>query len=238
MARMSERLHLVPRLAVKERQLERLLAERGLPRDDARLATLVEDAQLVGSLALAGVSVSWDAARAAHATAAGNTALAALRRARASVAPEAPLSVAALQAWHAAIAGPLGFRRDDHPRDGAPVAPPEFIESRLASLAEWLEAAGSEELRPEQKAAVALARILEVRPFDDANGRVSRLAAAHLMARAGLPPPILVAGDAPRLRAAVAAAFRLETEPLVALLTEASGRARDVMIQALERRLV
>ena len=44
-----------------------------------------------------------------------------------------------------------------------------------------------------------------------------------------------MAGDAPRLRAALEAAFRLETEPLVALLVEASGRALDVMIQSLER---
>jgi len=44
-----------------------------------------------------------------------------------------------------------------------------------------------------------------------------------------------VAGDAGRLRASLEAAFRLETEPLVALLLEASGRAVDVMIQTLER---
>jgi hypothetical protein len=48
-------------------------------------------------------------------------------------------------------------------------------------------------------------------------------------------PPILVAGDGPRLRAALGAAFRLETEPLVALLVEAASRAVDVMIQTLQR---
>jgi Fic family protein len=146
--------------------------------------------------------------------------------------------MAALQAWHAAIAGPTGLRRGDHPREGAPVAPPEFIESRLASLAEWLATVGTRDLRPEQSAALALARVVEIRPFDDGNGRVSRLAASHLMVRGGLDPPVLVAGDAPRLRAATEAALRLETEPLVALLVEASGRALDVMIQSLERRLV
>jgi hypothetical protein len=49
-------------------------------------------------------------------------------------------------------------------------------------------------------------------------------------------PPILVAGDAPRLREALESAFRLETEPLVALLGEASGRALDVLIQTLSAR--
>jgi hypothetical protein len=49
-------------------------------------------------------------------------------------------------------------------------------------------------------------------------------------------PPILVAGDEARLRAVLESAFRLETAPLVALLVEASGRALDVMIQALSAR--
>ena len=80
-----------------------------------------------------------------------------------------------------------------------------------------------------------MARIVEVLPFDDGNGRVARLAASHLMVRGGRRPPILVAGDGPRLVAALQAAFRLETEPLATLLDEASERAVDVMIQALEK---
>ena len=63
--------------------------------------------------------------------------------------------------------------------------------------------AGPRDLTPDQAAAVALARLVEILPFDDANGRVSRLAASHLMVRGGMRPPILVAGDAPRLRAAL-----------------------------------
>ena len=130
----------------------------------------------------------------------------------------------------------MGFRRAERERDGAPPAPADLVESRLATLEEWLEVAGTRDLAPEQAAAVALARLVEILPFDDANGRVSRLAASHLMVRGGMRPPILVAGDAPRLRAALEAAFRLETEPLVALLVEASGRALDVMIQSLSAR--
>lgn len=90
------------------------------------------------------------------------------------------------------------------------------------------------ELRAAQAGALALARIVEVLPFDEANGRVSRLAASHVMVRAGERPPILVKGDCPRLRAALQAAFRLDTEPLSRLLEEASARSLDVMIRALE----
>jgi hypothetical protein len=157
----------------------------------------------------------------------------ALRRARAAVGRDAPLSVAAVRAWHESLAGPVGFRTEERRREGAPPAPADRIEERLVSLVDWIETAATRDLTPDQAAAVALARLVEILPFDDANGRVSRLAASHLMVRGGMRPPILVAGDAPRLRAVLEAAFRLETGPLVALLGEASGRALDVMIQSL-----
>jgi len=230
---MSAALRLQTPTAAKEKRLAALLEERGLPPDDPGLAAVVEDAQLLGSLELAGLRFAWDEVRTSRASGGGPAEVRALRRARSTVARDAPFGVAALCAWHEAVAGPGGFRRGEREREGTPPAPAEFIESRLVTLEEWLETAGSRDLAPEQAAAVALARVVEVLPFDDANGRVSRLSASHLMVRGGMRPPILVAGDAPRLRAAIEAAFRLETEPLVALLVEASGRALEVMLQTL-----
>jgi hypothetical protein len=229
---MSVRLE--PSAAARERRLERLLGERGLARDDARLARLVEDAELVGSLELAGTRLEWQDVRASRESGEAPAELAALRRARAAVARDAPVTLAAIRAWHVALAGPVGWRS----RAGPPGAPPELVEERLANLVEWLEAPGAEALGPESKAAVALARVVEIRPFEDQNGRVARLAAAQVMRRAGLPAPILVGGDAARLRASLEAAFRLETLPLVELVREASSRALEVMLQSLERGLV
>ena len=233
---MSSGLHLQPSAAARERRLAALLEERGLRADDAGLAAIVEDAQLLGSLELAGLRVAWDEVRSSRASGEGPADVLALRRARAAVAPASPLTVEAVRAWHAAIAGPAGFRRGERERAGAPTAPAARVADRLATLADWLETAGRRDLRPEQAAALALARIVEILPFDDANGRVSRLAASHVMVRGGLRPPILVAGDGARLRAAIEAAFRLETEPLVSLLVEASGRAVEVTIQSLSGR--
>lgn len=238
-------LRLQPSLAARERRLARLLAERGLSAEDSRLAGLVEDALVLGSLELAGVRVSWEEARASAGAGPGPPELAAMRNARRAVAASAPVTLAAVRAWHDALAGPVGFRRREAAARGAETngdglrpAPVEFVESRLQGLADWLEAPGSAGLEAEQKAAVALARLVEIRPFDDANGRVSRLLAAHVMARAGQAPPILVAGDAARLRAALHAAFRLDTAALVDLVSEASSRSLDVRIQALERGLL
>jgi hypothetical protein len=229
-------LRLEPSSAVKERRLAALLEARGLRPDDPGLREIVEDAQLLGSLELAGLRFSWDDVRSSRATGEGPTVILALRRARAAVPEAAPFSVAAIRAWHEALAGPVGLRRSARERDGVPPAPAGLVEGRLTTLAEWLEVAGPRDLAPDQAAAVALARLVEILPFDDANGRVSRLAASHVMVRGGMRPPVLVAGDAPRLRAALESAFRLETEPLVALLAEASGRALDVMIQTLSPR--
>jgi len=84
--------------------------------------------------------------------------------------------------------------------------------------------------------AVVLARVMEILPFEDGNGLVARLAASHVMVRAGARPPILVAEDRPRLGGALDAAFQLHTEPLAALLAEAEGRALDVMLAHLAGR--
>lgn len=233
---MSPPLRLQPSAAVKEKRLAALLEGRGLAADDPGLAAIVEDAQLMGSLELAGFRISWEEVRDSRSSGGGAAEVRALRRARGAVPPEAPLSVAGIRAWHEALAGPVGFRRGEREREGAAPAPAEFVEDRLAALAGWLEVAGTRDLKPDQAAAVALARIVEILPFEDGNGRVSRLAASHLMVRGGMRPPILVAGDAPRLRAALEAAFQLETELLVQLLVEASGRAFDVMIQTLSAR--
>lgn len=220
---------------VRERRLAALLDERGRAEDDAVLDAVVEDAQLLGSLELAGCVVDWDQVRRSRDTGAGPQAVLAHRRARKEVERKAPLTVAALHSWHAALMGPRGFRRELRERDGAPPAPPELIEGRMALLETWLGARSGQDLRPVQAAALAMARIVEVLPFDDGNGRVARLAASHLMVGGGRRPPILVAADGPRLVAALQAAFRLETAALASLLDEVSDRALDVMIQALEK---
>jgi len=158
-----------------------------------------------------------------------------LRRAVAAVDPAAPLTVPALLAWQAALGGEASLRRRPRERaDGPPPAPVEFIASRLAILEQWLGVDSSRELKAAQQGALALARIVEILPFESGNGRVARLAASHLMVRAGARRPLLVGSDAPRLQEALRAAFQLQTEPLARLLEEGAERALDVSIATLE----
>jgi len=214
---------------VKEKRLRERLGARS--EQDEALASVVRDAQLLGSLELAGLVIGWDEVRGPSPP----PEVMALRKAQ-GLFKDGTVTRDRLQAWHAAVTGAApGFRRTERARaDGPPPAPAEFVESRLQLLEDWLAGDSGAELGPAQAAALALARILEVLPWDDGNGRVSRLAASHLMVRGGGRPPILVKGDRPRLEAAIQSAFRLDTEPLARLLQEASSRAVDVMLQELQ----
>jgi Fic family protein len=222
--------------AVKEKRLEALRAT--LQPDEAQLSGLVEDARLLGSLELAGIEATWEQVRASRSGGATTPlAIARLRAASLAVAPSAPLDRAALRCWHAAIIGGVsGWRTTPRERERTEPAPPALIEGRLEILEGWLQSDSVLRLQPAQAGALTLARIVEVLPFEDGNGRVSRLAAAHAIARAGGRAPILVGADGPRLRAALQAAFVLDMAPLAALLEEAAERPLDVMIQALEGR--
>lgn len=219
-------MRLAPSAAVKEKKLAALVAESG-PAGPAEAGRAVREAEGKGSLELAAletgrpVPASWGDA---------------WPRARGSVDPQAPFSIAALRTWHRELTGSDAFRAEERPprADGPPAAPVPFIESRLEILQQWMQVDSGRELKPAQQGALVLARLVEIAPFDDANGIVARTAASHVIVRGGGRPPLLNAGDRERLEATIAAAFRLDTEPLTTLLDEASERSLDVMIAALE----
>ena len=216
----SRGLRLAPSAAVKEKRLAALLAGR---EPDPALEAALLAAQVRGSLDLAGLAGTAEEAEME----------AGLRRAATAVDARAPFSVDAILDWGAALTGRRELRRLPRERtDGPPPAPPEFIASRLAILESWLAADSARELKAAQQGALVMARIVEILPFDRGNGLVARLAASHLMTRAGSRRPILLGEDAPRLRQALAAAYQLQTEPLARLLEESAERALDVLIAA------
>jgi hypothetical protein len=218
----SKGLRLAASATVKEKRLAALLA--GGNASGAAVEAALVTAQVRGSLELAGTAGTPDEPQAA----------AALGRALGAVDPRAPFTVDAMLAWQAALSGERVFRRQPRDRpDGPPPAPPEFIASRLAITQEWLASDSARELKPSQQGALVLARIVEILPFDRANGIVARLAASHLMVRAGARRPILVGADSPRLGEALTAAFQLQTEPLARLLDDGAERALDVLIREL-----
>jgi len=229
---MSRLVRLSTSRARKEERLSALMADGVF--SEPELEHAVEDAQILGSLELAGCPVTpEELERVRQGEAAGPAAD--LLRALRAVSLESPFSVAALEAWQEAVTGSARLRSEPSSRaDAPPPSPPAFIAERLAGLEHWLHSGSVRELAAEAAGALVLARLVEILPFDDANGRVSRLAASHVMRRAGARPPVLVGGDGPRLVASLKAAFQLDTEPLARLLEEASERSLDVMLRRLE----
>jgi len=230
----SRPVRLVTSPTLRERRLQGLL--QGRDPGDPRLRAAVEDAQVAGSLALAGIDATVQQVATARGGREAPAAVHGMVRALRAVDASAPVTVEALRAWQAAVTGGTGaLRGSERERTGGPPpAPARFVETRLRSLEQWLEMESGRELKPSQQGALALARIVEILPFEEANGRVARLAASHLMVRAGARPPVLGGEDAQRLQGALQAAFQIHTEALCALLDEAADRALDVMIAALE----
>src|SRR4029450_14074600 len=136
-------IRLAPSAALKERRL-RELAGHAFDRA-AGLRQAVADAQAAGSLELAGVLPEPEA-------------VAVLVRARDRVDAQAALTPDAVSAWHAAALGcASGFRRQEATREGGPApSPPEFIGTRLATLAHWLGVESARELTPSQAGALVL----------------------------------------------------------------------------------
>jgi hypothetical protein len=225
-------VRLGPSAALKQRRLDALRAERRV--DEAFLAGCVEDARLLGSLELSSIPASWDEVRASRRGEPVSAPVARLRTALGAVVADAPLDRVALRTWHAAVTGTVSRWRTAARERAVPASPPERIEGRLEILEGWLTSEGVARLRPSEAGSLVLSRLVEILPFDDGNGRVSRLALDHAVRRAGGSPPILVAADAPRLRACLEDAFALQIEPLAALLEEASERCLDVMLQVVQ----
>jgi Fic/DOC family protein len=228
-------LRLVASPAVLEKRLRTLLGPRR-EEDDPRLQEAVEAAQVLGSLDLAGRPATPDDLQAARRGENAPEFVQGLLRARRAVQPSAPVTGEALLAWSAALTGrPASWRATERTRpDGPPPAPAAFVESRVRMLEAWLDEPSGRELSAAQRAALVLARVHEILPFEEGNGLVARLAASHLMVGAGARPPVLTGEDRARLDAALTSAYQLETEPLCRLLEEASARALEVMVRALE----
>jgi len=160
-------LRLGPSAAAKEKRLASLLEGRDV--SGLGLAEAVRDAQLFGSLELAGETITLDEVRAARIGHPSSAAATGLVRAAGAVDPGTPLTVEALQSLHRTLGlePSAGFRTRDRSREpGPPPAPAEFIPSRLGLLQEWLSVESSRELKPAQAGALAMARILEILPFD------------------------------------------------------------------------
>lgn len=207
---MDKLLRIAPAAALLERRLADLLASGAV--SAAELRAREPRAWAEGVASLPGAAVTADA----------------LERALAA-APETALPDAGtVRAWGSALG--LGDLRTT-PLSGG--APPEFVPARLEDLCAWLGSAGLAEVKPQARAALAWARVMDIAPLPGGNEWLAHVALAQALRRLGQRLPRLDSADATPLAAAREAAGRFDFQPLGEILERAESRMLEQLIRSL-----
>lgn len=119
-------------------------------------------------------------------------------------------------------ASDAGFRTGagDRSRGSKPPAPEHLI-ALLESACRWYTAESFAELNPVEQASIVLLRLIDLQPFEQANGRTSLVAASLFTLRSELPPIIIKPERASAYRNALDEGARMNTKPMVELTAEA-----------------
>lgn len=112
-------------------------------------------------------------------------------------------------------------------------ASPEETPGRMTDLVDWYRAEeAAPTLHPVALAAEFHYRFVRIHPFDDGNGRMSRLLMNLILLRHGYPMTVIQAADRNRYLAALAAADAGEPEPFLRFITENVEAGLRLMIRA------
>jgi Fic family protein len=199
----------------KEMRLDEIYhsnALRGNTLDRAQTQELIEHGTTVGGLTLR-----------AHLEAVNLNK--ALDRAAVLAVSDAPLTEHAIRELHAQLFASIDdeqageYRRTDGGIVGRDYLPPEsvLVPALLREFTEWLEDSAAD---PVAKAAAAQAKILNIAPFLDGNGRVGRLLSNLILDANGYPPAIVRVEDRARYYDGLSEADAGDMSGLLALLID------------------
>lgn len=113
-------------------------------------------------------------------------------------------------------------------------APAVLLPRLLDNAFEWFSTESFAEIHPVEQAALVHLRLTDLQPYPDFSETMSMLAASFYTERAGLPPVIIFGDEASvaRYGAALDAAFRMLTQPLVELIAENLARTSAAVLDA------
>ncbi|MBV8171267.1 MAG: Fic family protein [Candidatus Eremiobacteraeota bacterium] len=149
----------------------------------------------------------------------------ALERSAVLAASDAPLTEHAIRELHAQLFASIDdeqageYRRTDARIVGRDYLPPEsvLVPALLREFTEWLDESTAD---PVAKAAAAQAKILNIAPFLDGNGRVGRLLSNLILEANGYPPAIVHVEDRERYYDGLRQADGGDMSGLLALLID------------------
>lgn len=87
------------------------------------------------------------------------------------------------------------FRRTQVYVGGHIPPPPNDIPPLMKEFEQWLNSESAVRMHPIRYAALAHYKLVKIHPFDDGNGRTSRLLMNALLMQAGFPPVIILKQD-------------------------------------------
>src|SRR6185295_1418116 len=98
---------------------------------------------------------------------------------------------------------------------------PDVVENAL----EWFKAESFRQMHEVERAALMLAKLVDIHPFAEANGSTIRLFSNFYLLKAGYPPAVISASKAGEYAIAIQSAIRLHTQAIIDLLTESVHEA-------------
>ncbi|MCI0423992.1 MAG: Fic family protein [Acidobacteria bacterium] len=105
------------------------------------------------------------------------------------------------------------------PTDVELVAP--VVENALG----WFQSDSFAEMHEVEKSALMLIKLIDVQPFDEANGRTLRLFSNFFLLKAGYPPAVIPACKASQYAIAIQNSLRFHTQPIIDLIAEAADQS-------------
>jgi fido (protein-threonine AMPylation protein) len=125
---------------------------------------------------------------------------------------------------------------DDQPgefrqQNATPLAPghepteAELVAPVVDNALDWFQSESFAQMHEVEKSALMLIKLMDVQPFDEANGRTLRLFSNFFLLKAGYPPAIIPASQADQYSLAIQRSLGFDTQPIIDLIAEATDRS-------------
>jgi fido (protein-threonine AMPylation protein) len=116
-------------------------------------------------------------------------------------------------------------------RDTTPLVPgheptePELVAPVVDNALGWFRSDSFAQMHEVEKSALMLTKLMDIQPFDEANGQTLRLFSNFFLLKAGYPPAIIPASQADQYALAIQRSLSFDTQPIIDLITDATDRS-------------
>lgn len=119
------------------------------------------------------------------------------------------------------------FRQQDAPplAQGHEPIEAELVGAVVDNALGWFQSESFAEMHEVEKSALMLIKLMDVQPFEEANGKISRLFSNFFLLKAGYPPAIIPASQANPYALAIQRSLAFDTQPIIDLIAEGADRS-------------